>query len=297
MSRMKTPVTALSVLVALACAPLPTLASPILGPDLLDFAVLGASTVTNVPTSGITGDVGVWAGTAVTGINHISGTTATDPQVSGLVHSATTKAADAQAQLAQAKIDLTSMGPGTLLGNGMTNLTLAPGVYSVGAALINGTLTLDGGGNANAAWVFNIASTLVNATYSVVEMVDAGPGAGVFWNVGSSATISVGSTFLGNVLAYASVTANTSATNACGRFLADTAAVTLQMNTISTTCSGDLAGSNGLSGGIEVTESGGTRTVSFVAASVAPVPLPGALGLLGLGVLGLVAVRRKRTAV
>jgi hypothetical protein len=142
-----------------------------------------------------------------------------------------------------------------------------------------------------------MTSTLITSTYSVVNMVNAGAGAGLFWNVASSATIEVGSTFLGNVLSLASVTANTNATNACGRFLADVAAVTLQMNTISTTCSGELAGSNGLSGGIEVTDDGTTRTVSFVAASVAPVPLPGALGLLGLGVLGLVAVRRKRTVV
>jgi hypothetical protein len=125
--------------------------------------VLGASTVTNVPTSVIYGNVGVWGGTSVTGFASTSGVAVSDPQVTeGLVHSATGLAQSAQAQLTTARNDLASLGVGTLLTSDLAGLTLAPGVYTVpaGATNLSGALILDGGGNANAAWVFQMPSTL-----------------------------------------------------------------------------------------------------------------------------------------
>jgi len=56
-----------TALAALICAPLAS-AAPILGPDLASFTVLGATTVTNVPTSVIVGNVGVSPGTAINGL-------------------------------------------------------------------------------------------------------------------------------------------------------------------------------------------------------------------------------------
>ena len=56
----------------------------------------------------------------------------------------------------------------------------------------------------------------------------------VFWQVGSSATIDTTSTFVGNILALASITVNTGAT-IDGRLLARDGAVTLDSNTIGQT--------------------------------------------------------------
>lgn len=56
----------LNVLVLALCAP-SVHADSILGPALTTFAVLGHTTVTNVPTSTIAGNVGVSSGTAITG--------------------------------------------------------------------------------------------------------------------------------------------------------------------------------------------------------------------------------------
>src|SRR5450631_3203813 len=61
-------------------------ATPILGPDLSSFTVLGGSTVTNVPTSTINGNVGVWSSggaNAITGFLSSPGVGVSDPQVTG----------------------------------------------------------------------------------------------------------------------------------------------------------------------------------------------------------------------
>lgn len=294
---------------ALCCSltflPLQSFAGPILGSDLASFTVLGASTVTNVPTSTIVGSVGVWSeggANAVTGFNSVPNQAASDPQVTGgSVHAGTALAESAQNDLTTARNLLGSLGPGTLLPADLVGLTLFSGVYTVPAGTTNlsGTLTLDGQGNANAGWVFQLPSSLITSPNAVIEVTNTGDGAGVFWNVGSSATIDVNTTFLGNILALTSITFNTGATDICGRALADTGAVTLDQNSLSGVCTGALGGSGGLSGGFDVDTSGGTSVVTalpFSPVTLPPnaVPVPATVFLLGFGLLGL--LRKQRAA-
>ncbi|MFT7028430.1 MAG: hypothetical protein ACJAVS_002667 [Paracoccaceae bacterium] len=184
--------------------------------------MLGALTATNVPTNVIYGNVGVWAGTAITGFASTSGVAVSDPPVTGgLVHSATGLAQSAQGQLTTARNDLASQGAGALLtadSAGPTNLSAA--------------LILDGGA-ANAAWVFQMPSTLITSPNAVVSMVGTGSVAGLFRNVGSSAELGAYTRFMGDVLALTSVDTKTGASNQCGRLLADTGAVTLVQNSLS----------------------------------------------------------------
>ena len=296
---------ALPLLVALSYAPSQAFATPLLGSDLASFTVLGASTVTNVPTSTIAGNVGVWAGSSIAGFLSSPGVAVSDPQLTGgLVHETTTNAQTAQGQLTTAISNLGSLGAGTLLAADLTLAgTLAPGVYTVPAGTTNlsGSLTLDGGGNANAAWVFQMSSTLITSPNSVVNVINTGSGAGVYWNVGSSATIDVNSKFMGNILALANISMNTTATDLCGRALASTGAVTLDQNRLSGSCAGTgiAAASNGLSGGLDVTttSTGGTSVGFLPSAPVSSVPEPATLLLFGSGLAGLFAHRRKLIAV
>lgn len=78
---------------------------------------------------------------------------------------------------------------------------------------------LDGNGNATAAWVFQTSSTLITSSGSSVTVINTGAGAGVYWNVGSSATIGTNTTFSGNILALDSITLDSSATDSVRQIL------------------------------------------------------------------------------
>ncbi len=111
---------------------------------------------------------------------------------------------------------------------------------------MTGTLTLDGGGNANALWVFPVGSALNTASSSVVKVINTGAGSDVYWVLptgSGSATLGSNSTFEGNILANQSITLGTNVTDSCGRVLTQVASVTLAgTDTIGIGCSGILLG-------------------------------------------------------
>ena len=113
--------------------------------------------------------------------------------------------------------------------------TLSPGLYVSGSSMgiASGDLTLDAGGNQDAVWVFQIATTFVAMVNRGVKLTGNAKADNVFWNVGSSATIGVGAFLLGNFLTSTSITVQTGATMD-GRFLTQTGAVTFDSNTVNT---------------------------------------------------------------
>jgi ice-binding like protein/exosortase sorting signal-containing protein len=202
---------------------------------LSSFAVLGGSTVTNTNTPTIvTGNLGVSPGSAVTGFppGIVTG---------GTIHAADSVAAQAQSELTTTYDNLASATCNTdLTGQDLGGKTLTPGVYCFStSAQLTGTLTLDAQGNSNAVFIFKMGSTLTTASASSVLLINNASSCGVFWQVGSSATLGTGTALAGSIVALTSITLNTGA-SVTGRALARNGAVTLDNNQV-TVCSGGPA--------------------------------------------------------
>lgn len=208
------------------------------------FAVLAGSTVTNTGPSTVNGDLGVSPGTAITGFP--PGT------VNGAVHAADAVAAQAQSDLSTAYNDAAGRTPPVSVSGDLGGLTLTPGVYKSGSSLgLTGALTLDAEGNPNAVFIFQAGSTLTTASGSHVKLINGAQPCNVFWQIGSSATLGTSSVFIGNILAYTSISMNNGVTVA-GRALARNGGVTLINDTISAphcTTTGNGTGSGGTGGG------------------------------------------------
>jgi hypothetical protein len=88
--------------------------------------------------------------------------------------------------------------------------TFTPGLYCNGTMGITAglTVTLNGGG----IYIFQIGTTLITGASSRVLLTNGAQPCDVFWQVGSSATIGASTTFVGTILANASITMVTAAT-------------------------------------------------------------------------------------
>jgi len=143
------------------------------------------------------------------------------------------------AMLIQAQQDLTDAylfiegatapAPATVAGD-QGGLTLAPGIYKSTSTLLiqSGDLTLDAQGDPNAVWMFQIASdfTTIGGAGGSVILSGGAQAKNIYWQVGSSATIGNGTSFMGNILALTSITMNTGS-SIDGRLLARNGAIVL----------------------------------------------------------------------
>jgi hypothetical protein len=141
---------------------------------------------------------------------------------------------------AQGELDLTIaynyaanlLGAAVLPGE-LSGLTFTPGLYNNASTVMlsAGNVTLDGQGNANAVFIFQIGSTLTTSGSTQVVLAGGAQAKNVFWEVSSSATLGTNSIFKGNIIALQSVTLNTGA-SLQGRALARNGAVTFDSNTV-----------------------------------------------------------------
>lgn len=216
------------------------------------FAVLAGAGITNTGPTTINGDVGTFPTTTRSGFASVT--------LIGTDHGGDEVTQGAKDDLVTAYDDAAGRAPATPVAVELGGSTLLAGVYTSGELGLTGTLTLDAEGRADAQFVFQAGTTLITEADSRVVLVNGASPCNVVWQVGSSATFKTRTQFAGDVLAYASITAQTSATFA-GRLLARDGAVTMDTNTISNAACA--------SGG-----SGGTPTPTPGASSPPPTSTP-----------------------
>lgn len=181
------------------------------------FAVMATSSITGTGAILVNGDVGLAPGTSQ-GIP--------PSQINGVVHVNDATVKQAQADLLAAYNDLIgrSVGAQTLQGN-LGGLTFTPGLYVNSSSVLisgsgpNNNVTLDAKGDANAIFIFKMASTLTTAPGAQVILAGGALAKNVFWLIGSSATLDTTTIFQGNILAAVSITVNSNS-DITGRLLA-----------------------------------------------------------------------------
>jgi len=198
-----------------------------------NYAILAKSAISNVPTSAITGNLGLSpaAGTYVTGFSLTNaGTHWTSPQVVGGIFAADNDAptssdlTTAVANMLTAYTDAAGRSSPNFLDLGagtVDGLTLVPGLYSWQSSLtIPGDVTLAGA--ANDVWIFQISGDLKLSAAKAMTLSGGARAKNIFWQVAGAVDFGTTSHSEGIVLCKTAITLGTGA-SINGRLLAQTA--------------------------------------------------------------------------
>ena len=187
------------------------------------YSVLGGTGVTSTLATTVSGDLGL----------STSGLIAGFPPgiVSGDIDDKNPDAVQAQVDLGLAYTDAAARVPTDFFAGDQINKTFHPGVHSTGGAFANtGAMTLDGDGDPNSIFVFQIDAAMNTADTSRVVLIDGARAANVFWQVNGAVTVAANSSVSGTLMAHGAITLGDGVV-LVGRALA-TGAVTMAANTI-----------------------------------------------------------------
>ncbi len=188
--------------------------------------IMAGTAVTCITGGLISADVSISPGNTLTGFGPCV--------ISGVRHLGDAVAAQGQIDLTTAYNTLMGLPcpPANAIVANLGGTTKAAGVYCTAIGIgSTGVLTLDGGGDPNATFVFQAGSSLTTA--GSVVLINGAQAKNVYWVIGSSATLGVSSAWQGNILALSSITLVDNAT-LLGRALARNGAVSLGTNNVIT---------------------------------------------------------------
>jgi hypothetical protein len=193
------------------------------GPSLgtaATYGILAGASVTCAGAPGtINADVGISPGNTLTGFPPCT--------ITGVQHLGDATALTAQNDLTANYNALVALNCTSTIVADLGGTTITPGVYCGASTVgVTGTVTLDGGGNANALFVIKAGSTLTTGTNANIALTNGTQAKNVWWQVSSSATLGTGTTFRGNIVAFTTITLAGSA-NMTGRALARNGSVSL----------------------------------------------------------------------
>ena len=186
--------------------------------------IMAGTAVTCITGGTINADVSISPGNTLTGFGPCT--------ITGTQHLADAPAAAGQLALTTAYNTLAGLPcpPANAIVADLGGTTKAAGVYCTASGIgVTGTLTLDGGGDPNATFVFQAGTTLITA--GDVVLINGAQAKNVYWQVGTSATLGTASQWKGNVLTLTSITLVDNAT-LLGRALARNGAVSLGTNNV-----------------------------------------------------------------
>ncbi|HOZ52686.1 MAG TPA: ice-binding family protein [Chitinophagaceae bacterium] len=200
--------------------------APNLGASASFALFTSAGAFTNTGASIITGDIGTHVG-ALTGFP--PGTLIGQDFIADSI---TTQAAN-DLELAYADLDGRTCGIvlGTTLGN---NQILTQNTYCLGAAsTLNANLILDGLGDPNALFIFQIDGALSTNSLSNIVLINGASFTNVYWQINGAVELGIGSSFLGNILANGAINLLEGNT-LIGRALTRAGAIHLENNIVNT---------------------------------------------------------------
>jgi hypothetical protein len=217
---------------------IPGAQSPVTLGSLTTFVAVAGAGLTNSNSAGVTvlnGDVGLGPTATCMSDGSPCNPPGNSPTINGTLYQndAGGLAVKAKADLVTAYNEAMARPPGKVVAD-LSELTLTPGVYTSDSTMqiaVNGTLTLDAQGDANAVWIFQLGSALTVNQGGKVVMINKGKAANVFWAVGSSSTLDGSVSFKGNVLAQSSNSVGVGSVVE-GRLLCTTGQITLLSNVI-----------------------------------------------------------------
>jgi len=182
-------------------------------------AFTGTGAITNAGT--VTGDVGTNAG-ALTGF--------TGPSFTGAVHLNDALTAQAAIDLMKVYIHLNNIfvtHPGTH-APAFGNETLSPGVYAIGGAgSVAGNLTLDGGGDPDAVFIFKFQGALTVGAGSKIILSGGTQAANVFFIAQGALSVAASCDIKGTLVAYPGAITLGASSSIEGRMLSSAGAITV----------------------------------------------------------------------
>ena len=213
-----------------AAAPTSALAAPTPMVDLgqaSSYAVLAGPSVGNTvsapgaPHTTVRGDLGVKANTAPSGFP--------PGEVTGEIRFGSS-VDEAHADLVTAYTEVAARTGGAPLPLALAGRTILPGLHTIpGAASNTTTVTLDGGGNPNAVFVFQVNGALAFAAGSEVKLVNGAQASRVFWQVNGAGAVGANAKFAGTLMALNAVGIG-AGTQVNGRAMARDGALSLDSN-------------------------------------------------------------------
>jgi hypothetical protein len=226
-------------------------------------AVAAGSTIVNTGNTVLNGDLVLSPGSVVSGFppGIVTGTQHIDDPFS----------VQSQLDLVTAYNQAAGETPAATIATELGGAVLSPGIYTSAAgtfAITSVDLTLDAGGNANAVWIFQMATTLITGNGRSILLANGAQAKNVFFQVGSSATLGTNNTFNGTILALTSITTGLG-TLVNGHLLARNGSVTMNGTTVTPsvpastfTISGTISGVGGAGATVNLT---GTATATTTA--------------------------------